>query len=126
MAKKKSGNSECIRFSLPQPHHPSTQPKTGTNSRQSDKSGQVNAEPSASTPTASTILKVTNEGGVVTLTMNRPDRLDAISPDFVADFVAAPDESEAKAVAAEISANNEYGGMTKSRSECRHPNWKLY
>ena len=79
MAQKKSQDSEYTRFSLPQPHHPSTQPKT------SEDSPENRADDSP-------ILKGPNEDGVVTLTMNRPDRLNAISPDFIAAFVAALDE----------------------------------
>lgn len=93
MAKKKSQDSDYTRFSLPQPHHPSTQQKTddeetppaSVTTPESSITGSVaNESPS--------VLKGTNEGGVAVLTMNRPERLNAISSDFIADFVAALDE----------------------------------
>lgn len=84
MAKKKSQDTDYTRFSLPQPHHPSTQPKA------SDETAQPRQAQSPSQE--STVLKGPSEDGVATLTMNRPDRLNAISPDFIADFMAALDD----------------------------------
>ena len=84
MAKKKSQDTDYTRFSLPQPHHPSTQPKA------SDETAQPRQAQSPSQE--STVLKGPSEDGVATLTMNRPDRLNAISPDFIADFMAALNE----------------------------------
>lgn len=92
MAKEKSQDADYTRFSLPQPHHPSTQPKTNneiapteTPSSEESRSAEAKQEESA-------VLKGPNEDGVVVLTMNRPDRLNAINPQFIADFVAALDE----------------------------------
>lgn len=123
MAKKKSQDADYTRFSLPQPHHPSTQPKANSETAppetpppdeaQSAEAQSAEAEPGQAPPQQappqqspsqeSAVLRVPSEDGVVTLTMNRPDRLNAISPDFIADFVAALGEiAEDRAVRAVV------------------------
>lgn len=123
MAKKKSQDADYTRFSLPQPHHPSTQPKANSKTAppempppeeaQSAEAQSAEAEPGQAPPQQappqqspsreSAVLRGPSEDGVVTLTMNRPDRLNAISPDFIADFVAALDEiAEDRAVRAVV------------------------
>lgn len=97
MAKKESQDTDYTRFSLPQPHHPSTHLKENdeTESPEPPPSQEAPSEesPSQESPLQeSTVLKGPNEDGVVVLTMNRPARLNAINPDFIADFVAALDE----------------------------------
>lgn len=128
MAKKKSQDADYTRFSLPQPHHPSTQPKANSETAppetpppdeaQSDEAQSAEAQsaeaepgqappqqatPQQSSSRGSAVLRGPNEDGVVTLTMNRPDRLNAINPDFIADFVAALGEiAEDRAVRAVV------------------------
>lgn len=112
MAKKESQDDDYTRFSLPQPHHPSTQPKADNETESSEippseeaQSAEVqpSQEPSQQTSSQqvppeespsqeSTVLRGLNEDGVVVLTMNRPDRLNAINPELIADFVAALDD----------------------------------
>ena len=104
-----SKGDDYTRFSLPQPHHPSTQPKSEqeasceTNQEHSNQTGsETGSETSnaaggeeATTTEASpspTLLKSPNKNGVVVLTMNRPESLNAINPAFIADFAAALDE----------------------------------
>ena len=105
MAKKKSQDADYTRFSLPQPHHPSNQPKADNEAAPPEKPPSEEAQPrQAQSPSQeSAVLRGPNEDGVVVLTMNRPDRLNAISPDFIADFVAALDEiAEDRAVRAVV------------------------